>query len=316
MPKLSIVVPGSATAAFYSQIAATCIALRKLSWKRWEPSVHAFFGGNGKDTVFHEWASHLADVDIVRVAARREAALGNWAQVDDAIRLAPRDADVVMSMDADTLPVASFEDMLDEVHGAGAIAGVMAHYPFPMTGSPWDYWRRLAAGLISQPIDFRHSLSLVGPDEPEERRIWPFYLNGGAVALARRAFDRFAPTYLGLRPKVELAMEASDYSAQVAMTLAVAEEQIPVIELPVRYNFPNDAVAAAAYPSELESVVIFHYLRHQLYDRHTLFASADAYTSFLSLPLTGVDLAFQQAVRATFGSSYPFHRLAPSDTGP
>lgn len=308
MPKLAILIPGSATPAFYSQIAAFSLALGKLAWRRWEPSIHAFFGQNpvGEDPDFPRWSPHLTEVEIFRVSRKRELAMGNWAQVDDTLRLAPRDADVLMSMDADTLPVASFEDMLDDVRSMDAIAGAIAHLPFPGKGSSQEKWARIAEGLIDQPLEFRHAHSLLAPTARPEHRLAPFYVNGGVIAYARASFERFVPRYLALRDQLTTRLEYPDFAGQAAVTLAITEQRIPTIELPLRYNFPNDPRAEQLHPVELENAVIFHYLRHTAFDRHRIFATPQDYAEFLSLPLEGANRIFQSKVRSLFGADFPF----------
>jgi hypothetical protein len=60
------------------------------------------------------------------------------------------------------------------------------------------------------------------------------------------------------------------------------------------------------YPEELANVVIFHYLRTTQFDRHRIFASAEEYSKFLALNLSGVDCLFQESVKSILGASYPF----------
>lgn len=308
MPKVAFVIPGSPTPAFYSQIAAISLALRTLPWTRWTPSIHAFFGGEytpDECTILSRWIPHLQDVTITRVSQERFAREDNWAQCDVAMLSAPRDADVLVALDADTLPVAGLENILDRVHNSKSIAGVMAHFPFPGARGP-EEWNSLAETLIGRSIDFPYTHSLVGPDEPEARRRAPFYLNGGVVFYSRACFGPFLRKYLSLRNRLMREMTATDFSSQVAHTLAIAEREIPAIELPMRYNFPNDEASERLHPVEALEVVIYHYLRTDQFDRHTIFTTRAAYDEFLSLQLSGPNLRFQNAVREILGEEYPF----------
>ena len=59
------------------------------------------------------------DVGVSLVAPSRFAREGDWAQSDDVFNYAPRDADVLLAMDADVLPVGPLEETVDVVaHGA------------------------------------------------------------------------------------------------------------------------------------------------------------------------------------------------------
>ena len=309
MRRVAILIPGSRNASFYSQVAAISAAVRELPWRRWQPSVHAYFGGasgSGEDDEWKRFEPFLRDVRIIDVSSQAFMLKGNWAQVDATFELAPPDADVLMSLDADTLPVADFEDVLDRVADDGLIAGVVAHYPPPPGAMPRADWARAADGIIGRPLTFCHTYSLVEPDAPDELRLAPFYVNGGVVFYCRSCFDTFAPLYLDLRSKLSTRVAAEAFTGQVASTLAVTEAGVSTWALPMRYNFPNDPIAQRLHPREAESVVIYHYLRTTQFDRHRIFSTSDAFDQFMALPLEGPDLGFQNAVRRIFNSRYPF----------
>lgn len=308
MPKVAFLIPASPTDAFYSQIAAISRGLKALRWSAWEPSIHAFFGGNDPadagDTL-DQWLPHLQDVEMTRVSQLNYIKQGNWAQCDATIISAPRDADVLVSLDADTLPVGEFEDVLDRVMETQCIAGVLAHYPFPgSTGM--DGWNEIAKYHIGKPLAFSHTHSLVGPGEPENRRQAPFYINGGVIFYSRECFGKFSRSYLPLREKLMSIMENNDFASQVANTLAIADGNILTWALPMRYNFPNDEIAQQLHPEESQNVIIHHYLRTARFNRHEIFTTAGAYDKFLELELDGPDLRFQKDVRKVLGADYPF----------
>jgi hypothetical protein len=307
MPKVAILIAASPTRAFFSQIAATSLALRKLRWSRWEPVIYAYMGGERDEAAFAEWLPHLRDVEIVRVSTSRSERDGDWAQCDDVFRLAPRDADVLLAMDADTLLVANLEQVLDDVVDKDAVAGVIAHSsPFPGS-STRDGWTRAAEGLIDVPLDFSFTHTLMSTELPHARRAAPFYLNFGVVFFPRVSFDNIARRYLAFRQELMTRMEdKSHFSGQVALTLAITAAGARTWELPMRFNFPNDPIAGRMYPEEEGNVAVYHYLRRTNFDRHRIFTSADEYSRFMALPLAGVDRAFQQTVARIIGTDYPF----------
>jgi hypothetical protein len=235
-----------------------------------------------------------------------------YAQIDGLFRWAPSDADVFLRADADTLPIGDFEDVLDYVVETRSIAGVMAHCPFPpspgMTSR--EAWLRAADGLISEPLNFRQAYSLTGADVPEENRLAPFYVNDGAVFIPKALFSDFAKRFLNLRPRLMNRLAAPYYSGQIALSLAVAEMHAPTCALPMRYNFPNDEVAAERFPEELEHVKIFHYLRTHDFDRQCIFADENNYRRFLNAALTGVNKVFQEHVRKIIGPNLPYRAVS------
>jgi hypothetical protein len=304
MRSVEILIPASPVPAFFSQIAAFSWALQRLRWSRWRPRLRVAMGGDVDTAALERWLPFLSDVEIVLLRRSQSLREGIWAQYDSLYQMASSDADVVLRMDADTLPIGDFEDVLDRVVETGCVAGVIEHHPFskPVGLARSEDWQRLAAEFIGRPIDlaFRYTL-LPNPEWPA-----PFYLNDGAVFCSEKIFPELSRAYLRLRPQLMHRLGQSYFASQVGFALAVAEVGAPSWALPIRYNFPNDQRAVSLHEDELARVTIFHYLRTEKYDRHKIFRSAAEYDSFINLPLTGVDAVFQQMVREIFGSDYPF----------
>lgn len=312
MPKAAFLIAGSPNPAFYSQIAAISLNLRSLPWNNWSYSIHAFFGGEysqNDQADLERWIPYLQDVEITRVSQESYAKNGNWAQCDALMLSAPRDADVLVALDADTLPVAGFEQVLNHVLKTKSIAGVIAHFIFPGAKSPED-WNAIAKTLINKPLDFQFKYTLVGPTESEARRQAPFYLNGGVVFYSSACFSEFVDRYFNLRKRLMKHMEATDFSSQVATTLACADLNIPTCALPMRFNYPNDIRADQLHPGEQEKVIFYHYLRTNKFNRQEIFTSSENYENFISLDLSGPNRRFQQAVRESLGEQFPFVNLS------
>jgi hypothetical protein len=308
--KVAILIPASPVEGFLSQIAAFSLALRRLNWLRWQPAVHVFLGGDIQPDVLREWRRHLRDVALVLVPPSvTDTETFFYGQIDSCIRWAPSDADVLIRMDADTLPVDDLEDVLDYVAYNHCVAGVIAHALFP-TWAGLDSrhsWYRAARGLITHPIRFEHAYSMAGDYMAGQDPSTPFYLNDGVVFLARSIFSDFAECYLRLRPKLMDRLVNPYFAGQIALTLAVAETGLRTCALPMRYNFPNDELAGARYPEELRHVKVIHYLRnHHYMNRQRIFASEQEYARFLGAPLTGANAVFRQRVTELLGAEYPF----------
>lgn len=303
MPRFAVVIPASCTPAFLSQIAAFHRALFSISWTRWEPALHVIFGGPIDTQALDQWRPHLDRAAITFVSPRDFADKGIWAQADAELTAAPRDADVVIAMDADTLIVRNIEPLLDRVLAERAIAGCIAHHRTPgwEAQSERACWAALALGLTEVPLDFVHRYAL-SPDAENA----PFYLNFGAIYFESSALQRILQHFAAFRSALAARMDKPVFSAQVALTLAATEAGVTQIVLPNRFNFPNDPKAGLLYPEDLREAAVFHYLRTSDFDRAEIFGSAGAYTDFMTQKLTGVNLAFREAVRRVLGSSYPF----------
>ncbi len=309
MKKVAILIPASPNPAFFSQIAASALALSRLNWRCWEPTIYAFLGGEPDLDALETWRPYLRDTMMTFVpASLSNAHPFHYAQIDSLFRCAPIDADVLIRMDADTLVVRNFEDLLDYVAETKAVAGVTAHFPFPTWPgvTPRQSWVGLAYLLTGGSIGFDHAYSLPPSDASPDEWSTPFYMNDGVVLFAGSVFADVVAHYLRLRPNIMDRLPDPYFSGQIALALAIAQSGVHSCALPMRYNFPNDELAEARYPEELDDVCIFHYLRTHAFDRHKIFASISAYQEFLDLPLTGPNRVFQSCVATLIGTEYPF----------
>ena len=84
---------------------------------------------------------------------------------------------------------------------------------------------------------------------------------------------------------------------------------LPSVALPLRFNFPNDPVAAEQFPEELESVVVFHYLREDELNRQQIFRWRETYSHLLTRPLHPANARFRESVRMLLGDDYPFDHI-------
>jgi Glycosyltransferase 61 len=318
--KVTFLVPASATPGFLSQIAALQLALRRLPWTRWQADIVVCVGGRpGLEATFQlsRWLPYLEDVTMV-FARERATDRDHEGQIDELYRAAPADADVLVRTDADALPVANLEPLLDFVLERSAIAGITAHYRFPAPAGVGnrEAWDAVAQDFLDEPLRFEHSYSLVTPDVSQEEQACPFYLNDGFVLFAREYFDRFAPLYLDTRPQVVDRLVDPYYAGQVALALSAARIPLPSVALPLRFQFPNDPVAAEQYPEELENAVVFHYLRTDQFDRQHIFRWRETYSVFLDQTLNRANAGFRDSVRTLFGDAYPFDHQPEPDEPP
>lgn len=309
MSKVCFLIPASPNSEFFSQIAAFRTALSRLPWTRWEPSITVCLGEGLDVAALQRWQPHLRDVALTLVPTSiTERDTFYYGQIDSLYRWAPRDADVLVRMDADTLPVGDLEDVLDLVASTTSIAGVMTHFPFPRTPglNARQSWQHVSKGLIDHPLDFRLSYSLVGPEAHPDDRQSPFYVNDGVVFFAREVFEEFSSHYLAIRPRLMDRLASPYFAGQVALTLAATQMCATTIALPMRYNFPNDASATKRFPEELEEVRMFHYLRTDTFDRQEIFRDPAGYARFMEMPMTGANEVFRQHVLHLLGKVYPF----------
>ncbi len=207
----------------------------------------------------------------------------------------------VMMLDADTLVHANFEDLIKEVEREGALLGV------PALGSPWyrywnvrpheEWWQLVfdAAGLGQAPYVVQHPAwgVIFGRDTP---RLSPPYMNLGVLTAPAGVMQRIGATIYRHMETVSSVVETI-FRCQIALTLAIVEQQLPWKAVPIRYNFPNYPAIAAAYPEDLGDVRMLHYLNSESADlyRERDLDSPQAVAKWLRRPITGesIDLVFR-----------------------
>lgn len=306
--KIEFLIPGVPTDAFYSQIAMFRLGLDSLGDPYRQARLVLCLAGPHAAPVPARWRPYLGRVDVLWAPPeihRRDghAGLFRYEVLDPA-------SDLTILCDADTLMLRPFDAAaLLEFVRRPAVRGVIAHGPPPLIddsgrdhstrGSGW-FWHHIAEQTLGRTLPLDHAYTLRDGQDP-----CPFYLNYGAVIATPELFRRVRDELTRVMPRARTVL-ANEFICQIGLALGCAAAGVPCEALPMRYNFPNDPVADARYPDELEHVVLMHYLRLQRFDRHRIFASAAAFTEFLGLRLEGSNRVFQQRVREISGGAYPF----------
>lgn len=309
--KLDFVIPGSATPAFFSQIAFFRLCLNALGGPYSDARVAAVLGDHDSEVIPDRWRRHLGKVDIVWAHPPGADNPMYQAQSDGCFAAVRPDADVAFLCDADVAPMQPFDDLLQRIISQPAIAGVTAHYHFgpkgddplpPNKRTPEEDWPNLAKAVIDKPIKLQNRYTLMDHSSPQRA---PFYINYGVLAGTPQLLKKLHSRDQQLRKKV-LQFSGAFWAAQISLALTVADLDLPTLTLPMRYNFPNDPIADRLYPDDLNTVVFLHYLRVNFFDRQKIFADPHAFEKFLDQPLTGSNAVFQDFVRQRSSGDYPF----------
>ena len=281
-------IPISPTAGFYSEVRLFAVSLARLgppySSARILVSV-----GDYADLVQvrseNEWAARypvewrIVPHDLFREL--RYIATGNHRYSE------PAAADVVILCDADTCPVARFDDLLAMLSGEPKAAGLQAHFA-PFAGSAAENeakWESLLAstGLAGQPLTRRYSMDSTGAMGRA-----PPYFNYGFVALNQAAFEAVSPLALGyVRQAITLLgdhFSLFGFSDQAGLALAIAAAGVATLPLGHAHNCANDdRVFTTGLDSE-DEIKVIHYLRGDEFDRRTFLADPIAFRDFLAVP--------------------------------
>lgn len=299
---------GSPNDSFYSQAAIFRCALDSFGGIYERARLVLCLGDLEVQSLPHRWASPFANIEVHW--SDRDSFLEHGDGSDFLFGLINSDADLTFICDADTLLLQPFDDeFLTSLIQSPAIAGVIAHYTPPRVdrngqaleaADGGELWKLLAQSVLGREIllPYCHTLAVV--DDP-----CPFYINYGFVAGTPSLLKSLHAQLSVVQPAIRKLLD-NDFYGQIGITLGTERGSLPVRALPMRFNFPNDPIADARYPDELEAIVLLHYLRKTNFDRHLIFAHEDAFDAFISMDLTGSEAKFQQFVTKLTGGRYPF----------
>ncbi|MFG1404195.1 hypothetical protein [Xanthobacter sediminis] len=276
--RLELRIPISPTPAFYSQVRLIALSLQRLGPPYAEAEIRVLVGDRALGAEVeaeNAWSSRYPvrwDAVPAAVCDRLGLAAPGLSRYT-----APSNADVVILCDADTCPIARFDELLDTMAGARAkVAGVQAHYspfipPCPMT------WPELldAIGQPAALCDRRYSLDVSGA-----HGLAPPYFNYGFVAFNAAAFGVIAPVYERYAGLALDKMPGSPFFAQIGLTLAMLDNGIEIISLGHEYNCANDDLVIEHNMVQLNYIKIIHYLRTGEFDRHNFLSQGEKYAAF------------------------------------
>jgi hypothetical protein len=129
-------------------------------------------------------------------------------------------------------------------------------------------------------------------------RFCPAYFNYGVIAAPASTISRIGEMsdyfLIGL-----LDVMASHFDAQIALTMAIARLEVPVLTLPLRYNMPNNPHLEALHHAEVEHATVLHLLAEQHFRRTETFASLASLEAFVArTDLRVISLMAQEIIRA------------------
>ena len=196
-------------------------------------------------------------------------------------------APAVMIADADVLVTADFADAVHDCIRAQAIEGVIAHVPpfkTKLHGPIKETWIRVfrSAGLPDPQFMYEHGGfgTLV---TREDERYCPPYFNFGML-LGPASVMRQIAEWVDAEVAAVERVHDTHFKCQIALSLSVARLGIPVRQLPLRYNMPNDDRLFKRHPAEARQVRIFHYLSKHggHFEKRRDFADYAAVAGFLN----------------------------------
>lgn len=277
MPELEIRVPISPVRHFFKQVEALAASARVVGAPSWDVK---FVISVGAETVLESFpttgslGSGVSWRTIHPDAFRSQSYMATIRDRHDY----GTSADVVILADADVLITGSIERLLEDVVKHQVVAGVIAHAAPPGEGWSWD--TVFAAAGLPKPRHLHQYTGWPFMAGPDAQRFCPTYFNFGAVVVAAPLLDQLCR---GFEAGLAIATRSGFryFAAQVGLALGLAQESLPAVALPLRYNFPNDPRFERAYGAELTEARIIHYLRTAVIDRSHIWSTAAETSAFL-----------------------------------
>lgn len=314
--RIEFLMAGSPNDAFYSQVAMFRLALDALGDRyRNARLVLCLTSSDGPSPMPKRWLPWFARIEV-RWADNSHAARLTHGQ--DLFGMVDAGADISIICDADSMLLQPLPDeFLQDMETDPALCGVVGHRPprmfnfddFPPPANAMEMWQQMGAAL-GRPIALVYPYTLT----PNDGFAPSFYINHGFLAAPPDLIRRLGVLQAAVRPALESVL-INEFEDQIAVALAVEAGRLPHRRLPVRFNFPNNAVADSLYPDEMGNIVVLHYQFRKAFNRHIIFTTEQAFGDFMALPLYGSNAVFQAAVRRLTNGIYPFGTDCAAEQG-
>ena len=312
-------IPANPTPSFFSQIGMFALSLRELGSPYSIAPIHVSLGHKERVPIPDSYGlAQCRDQLRWHWVTEEFVEQTYWAQGENRFRVIG-DSEFVCLCDADTLLVRRIDELLEQLRASPGVAGRVVHAPqFSATKerSVRQGWEDAAQKLLGRSIDFpcRYTLRR-NSNSPDNET--PFCVNFGFVIGPRELVRGLGPDVSDLREKIfDLFPALPDtsppqvhfFSGQVALALAIEKNQTPWHALPMRYNWPNDAVADALYPEEIPQIRVLHYLRRAEFRRECIFCEPESFRQFMQMRFSAAgNQLLQQRVRKLTGGIFPGH---------
>ena len=274
-PSVEIHIPISPTPAFFNMVQCLALSVRKFGGICRDAPIVLTVGDLTIDPTIEARYPWLGPLGIELRWVPEEFFRRHSYYATGAARLAHDfRSDVVLLLDADILVAGHFDGLIRRTHREGHLAGMIA------PASPLQFF--------DPPLTWPEVLHHCGIDKAaescHEHPGWPYYFSGeatyrygpayfnyGVICAPPALIRKISESYLDHIVKIA---ELTPYPtlAQIALTMSIVKEDIPIRALPVRYNFPNHPMLEALHGREMGRARFLHLKERHQFEKFDLFA--------------------------------------------
>jgi hypothetical protein len=221
-----------------------------------------------------------------RITPREETALWKRSNSPNAANIistrfdGETSANLVLMLDGDILPITP-PDMgkVGAILSQKAVAGFPAHVS-PFIGANFATWDSLltAQRIHISRMSTQYSGWNIMTNDQRDRFGPRGYYNTGVLFIAGQVFPALCESMKRMTAFVRARMD-SYFIDQIALALALEDQNIPALTTDASWNFPNQPEFDAAFPYALQNVHFLHFLRTDRISRDRDFTSLAAMTA-------------------------------------
>jgi hypothetical protein len=277
-PSVEIHIPISPTPAFFNMVQCLALSLRKVGGFCADSPIILTVGDSVIDPTIERSYPWLGPLGVeIRWVPEPFFREHSYSATGAARLMHDFRSDVVLLLDADILVAGNLDDLIRRTFREQHVAGMIAPASPLQFFEPPTTWQALYDYCgINRQAEVCHE----HPGWPYYRsgdsayRLSTVYFNYGVICAPSSMVRQISETYFDYLLKLRKLTD-SDLVAQIALTMAIVNRDLPTRTLPVRYNFPNHPYLEALHGGEMAQARLLHLKERHQFDKFQVFADLD-----------------------------------------
>ena len=301
-PSVEIHIPISPTPTFFNMVQCLTLSLRQFGGICRDAPVILTVGDSVNDPTISDRYPWLGPLGVeLRWVSESDFRSYSYYATGTKRLLHDFRSDLVLLLDADILIARPFDELLDRTQREQHVAGMIAPAsPLQFFKEPTTWQQLYDHCGIQQAVDLTYD----HPGWPYYcspeliYRKSPIYFNYGVICAPADAIKKIGESYFKHLLRLR-ELTTSDLIAQIALTMAILEQNLPTRALPVRYNFPNHPMMEALHGNEIQLARFLHLKEQHQFDKFNLFTDlAHVRATIKREDLRGINEVARQVLKA------------------